>query len=370
MNTLALPDEFTLSQLINATQTPRPPAPHNPTPIHDPVLYWIIQHRYAGYQLRDLIEAHTTLEPEYPVWCFDRMVQSCTSLPDGRQILISGEHEDFYDPDFFIYNDVVVIHPDGQIELFEYPLDQFPPTDFHTTIFDESRHRLIIVGNISHPEYRQTHTTQVAVLDLNTMQISMPTTTGHAPNWLSACQLEWHIAGEVLKISQGQVMNSHISACTKNLSDWFLDVQTWEWSKSDLPAPQHWCFYRSDLNWMHLYEMSRFFSSIQLNLDSHSAQQALLESIGTIPSLTVFEQLFQPPIAHQRIEREDENCFNRTCLQIDNQPIQYIDEMFCIELIMPHEFDPVLAQQLIEDLRSKLSLLENIEIVALDLTDL
>lgn len=39
-----------------------------------------------------------------PVWCFTRYGASCTKLPDGRVVCIGGEHEDWYDPDFCIYN--------------------------------------------------------------------------------------------------------------------------------------------------------------------------------------------------------------------------------------------------------------------------
>ena len=72
----------------------------------------------------------------YPVWCFDRFGQSMTILPDGRRIFIAGEHEDWYDPDFFIYNDVVVISTNGDIEhIFGYPIEVFPPTDFHAAAY-------------------------------------------------------------------------------------------------------------------------------------------------------------------------------------------------------------------------------------------
>jgi hypothetical protein len=31
---------------------------------------------------------------------------------------IGGEHEDYYDPDVHIYNDVVVLGPGGEIEIY------------------------------------------------------------------------------------------------------------------------------------------------------------------------------------------------------------------------------------------------------------
>lgn len=67
-----------------------------------------------------------------PVWCFHRFGKSITEFPDGRIIEIGGEHEDYYDPDFCIYNDVVVHYGGGRFEIFGYPEEVFPPTDSHS----------------------------------------------------------------------------------------------------------------------------------------------------------------------------------------------------------------------------------------------
>ena len=72
-----------------------------------------------------------------PVWCAQRFGQTVTLLPDGRAVQIAGEHEDHYDPDFTIYNDVFVHEPDGTIRIFGYPEAVFPPTDFHTATLVE-----------------------------------------------------------------------------------------------------------------------------------------------------------------------------------------------------------------------------------------
>ncbi len=45
---------------------------------------------------------------------FERFGQSKTITLDGRTIHIGGEHEDHYDPDFFIYNGV---NPGGFIMI-------------------------------------------------------------------------------------------------------------------------------------------------------------------------------------------------------------------------------------------------------------
>ncbi|KAF7982859.1 hypothetical protein HWV62_25078 [Athelia sp. TMB] len=109
-----------------------------------------------------------------PVWCFHvRFGKTATRLPDGRIVYIAGEHEDWYDPDFCIYNDVIVVEPScmpeaevdtgacdrtlsyleepvidfeptraicpvnapDQITIYGYPLDVFLPTDFHTATY-------------------------------------------------------------------------------------------------------------------------------------------------------------------------------------------------------------------------------------------
>ena len=83
-----------------------------------------------------------------PIWNFDRMGATRTPHPDGRMICIAGEHEDYYDPDFCIYNDVVVLGLDGSVEIYGYPKDVFPPTDFHTaTLLGDS---VIVIGRLGY----------------------------------------------------------------------------------------------------------------------------------------------------------------------------------------------------------------------------
>ncbi|MEO0989609.1 MAG: hypothetical protein AAFX00_01520, partial [Pseudomonadota bacterium] len=53
---------------------------------------------------------------EQPVWSFDRFGTSYTRLPDSRWVAIAGEHEDHYDPDFCIYDDVTIFDGKGGIE--------------------------------------------------------------------------------------------------------------------------------------------------------------------------------------------------------------------------------------------------------------
>jgi ankyrin repeat protein len=117
-----------------------------------------------------------------PGWSADRFGQSLTLLPDGRAIQIAGEHEDFYDPDFCIYNDVFVHQPGGSIDIFGYPRSDFPPTDFHTATL--AGDAIYVIGSLGYQGTRQYGKTPVYRLDLMTFRIDRLDTTGDCPGWI------------------------------------------------------------------------------------------------------------------------------------------------------------------------------------------
>ncbi|MEM7060469.1 MAG: ankyrin repeat domain-containing protein [Pseudomonadota bacterium] len=118
------------------------------------------------------------------IWSFDRFGMSTTKLPDGRWVQVAGEHEDYYDEDFQIYNDVFVHDGQGGLSMFAYPRDVFPPTDFHsaTLVGDE----IYLIGNLGYPQDRKVDHTQVLRLNLTTFQIDQVVTTGAIPGWISS----------------------------------------------------------------------------------------------------------------------------------------------------------------------------------------
>lgn len=117
-----------------------------------------------------------------PIWCADRFGQSLTILPDGRAIQIGGEHEDHYDPDFCIYNDVFVHDASGEIRIYGYPEAVFPPTDFHTaTLIDEF---IYVIGCLGYYGTRRYGETPVYRLNVHTLQIEKLAPEGEPPGWL------------------------------------------------------------------------------------------------------------------------------------------------------------------------------------------
>lgn len=117
------------------------------------------------------------------VWCAQRFGQSLTRLPDGRIIQIAGEHEDYYDSDFCIYNDVFVHESDTAIRIYGYPESVFPPTDFHSaTLLGDY---IYIIGSLGYQGARRYGTTPVYRLNIATFQMERLEVSGEPPGWIS-----------------------------------------------------------------------------------------------------------------------------------------------------------------------------------------
>ncbi|MEO9824605.1 MAG: ankyrin repeat domain-containing protein [Paracoccaceae bacterium] len=160
-----------------------------------------------------------------PVWSFDRFGRTGTVLPDGRLVLIAGEHEDSYDSDFHIYNDVTVMHPSGGMDHYIYPRDVFPPTDFHTaTLVDDV---IWIIGALGYQGQRHHDQTQVLRLDLANFSIHQVETTGSNPGWINR-----HTAvleGQHIIVSGGKVEPGYVAQDGTHV----LDLETRAWRRAD-----------------------------------------------------------------------------------------------------------------------------------------
>lgn len=164
------------------------------------------------------------------VWSSDRFGRSCTRLPDGRVIWIAGEHEDSYDPDFYIYNDVIVIHPDLSIDIYGYPRAIFPPTDFHTATLVGDQ--IYIIGCLGYHGTRQPGITPVYRLDCQTYQIEPVATQGDNPGWIYKHQAEYSAEKHAIKITQGEIFLNWEGKqqFKQNRKTYWLDLATGEWS--------------------------------------------------------------------------------------------------------------------------------------------
>lgn len=153
-----------------------------------------------------------------------------TELADGRIIHIGGEHEDFYDPDFNIYNDVVVSLPDEEIEIYGYPKEIFPPTDFHTATLVGDQ--IIIIGGLGYVDAGQSEFTPVYSLNTSNYRVSKIETSGVMPGWIYE-----HCAQvgspHVIIIRDGQVIEEAAGKqrYRQNLEDYSLDLKSGIWRR-------------------------------------------------------------------------------------------------------------------------------------------
>ena len=86
-------------------------------------------------------------------------------------------------PDFCIYSDVTVFDGKGGIEIYGYPEDVFPPTDFHTATLVGPY--IYVIGSLGYRGTRRPGHTPVYRLDTRSMAIRSVKTTGDAPGWIS-----------------------------------------------------------------------------------------------------------------------------------------------------------------------------------------
>src|SRR3569832_710953 len=196
----------------------------NPTRMDNPLWTSLVHDRINAWQVNQQYGFARACGAG-PTWCFDRFGQSTTVLADGRTIYIAGEHEDYYDPDFCIYNDVVVVAPNGDVAIFGYPREVFPPTDFDSaTLFGGG---IVIVGSLGYHDERRAGTTPVYRLDLATKAIEPIATTGDPPGWIHrhAATLE----GTKLIVSGGMFQTA--DTLEDNIDEWALDLATSRWKR-------------------------------------------------------------------------------------------------------------------------------------------
>jgi hypothetical protein len=202
---------------------------------------------YGPWRARDLFNVTSSCEGG-PIWTFDRMGQTHTELSDGRVVCVGGEHEDFYDPDFCIYNDVVVFGPADQIEIYGYPKEVFPPTDFHTATLVGDL--IILVGGLGYPDDRRPGHTPVYALDLSGYRISALETSGDMPGWVSEHEAEFDPAG-VITIRGGEVIEEAEGGqrFRRNVEEYALDIRSGDWRRLTNRNWRQFAICREDRGW-------------------------------------------------------------------------------------------------------------------------
>lgn len=177
----------------------------------------------ARVQFQEVAEQHG------PGWSFNRFGCSFSELPDGRFVQIGGEHEDYYDRDFCIYNEVIVHGLPGEFQILGYPKDVFPPTDFHSATYIDGY--IYILGGLGYQGTRQFGTTPCYRLNCTTWKMEGVQTTGENLGWIY--KHKCHIREETLVVSGGKIcsLKDGKEEHDDNAAAFALDVATMSWTR-------------------------------------------------------------------------------------------------------------------------------------------
>lgn len=361
-------------------------AKKNPTNTTNPFYQWVIKHNLNAWRIRKTIIDNYKYEDSFetpPLWSQARMEQSRTVLADGRIVLIGGEYEDFYDPDFCIYNDVIVINVDGTSEIYSYPKSLFAPTDFHTAtlVSTEEDEHIIIIGSLGYPEDRQYAHTSVYRLNVRNFKIEQ-VATRNSMGWISSHQAT--LRDNQIVIKGGEILIDDIAPLLDNLDTWTLNLNTLIW-KNITQFDRKWQrFYvrRQDDNGLSLWEYKQLDGFLQkkdhLQTDITDKSQSKIGYISDeiqkysadiedytnqSPNIEVYRQLLVPPIAHEIVsifdDSEELNSYDSVLL-IDDIKVGYKTRNdSCIQVIIEGKLSDDKLELLQQNLRHKLSKIEN-----------
>ena len=354
------PDPSITPELFLSWCSPRFGA-SNPEMMTNPVWDWLVRSELSAYQANQRFNGPSPFDAG-PGWCFQRYGKSETLLPDGRVVFVAGEHEDHYDPDFFIYNDVVVRHPNGQIEIFGYPKDVFPPTDFHSaTLADD---QIVIIGNLGYLETRKPGgITPVFILDLASFAITSMQTSGPSPGWVYEHTASLSEDKRTILVSHGKLDRGEGGSLVENIDDWLLHLTDWRWERLTERRWLRWEVLRADGKRNHIWEIQQAAWSRSVGWHKELAKQLeqLEADLGIRPTLDLLETLFRPPIAHDLIAPvEDEYSVFR--IRIAGVVVRYVFDMYSIQITVEGDLDQPSVAAVTSDFIEKLSALENANI--------
>lgn len=163
-----------------------------------------------------------------PKWCNHRFGSTDHVLADGTLLQIGGEHEDFSDPDFNIYNDVITISPRGAVQVYLYPEQVFPPTDFHTST--KVGNDIIIIGGLGYRKDIIEGQTNIYALNLEDFSIRHIPSSGNNPGWIHEHTTHLDEENDCLYILGGQQWTNGKSAANDQI--FRLDLTTKVWSRA------------------------------------------------------------------------------------------------------------------------------------------
>ncbi|QEH35877.1 hypothetical protein OJF2_44340 [Aquisphaera giovannonii] len=293
------------------------------------------------------VRCHFGLTGDYsggPIWCFDRMGMSRTRLADGRVVCVAGEHEDYYDPDFCIYNDVVVLGPGGSVEIYGYPEDLFPPTDFHTATLLGGR--LILIGRVGYNGERRPGTTPVFALDLDGYRIEPMPSIGEVPGWIFRHEAELDLDRGAIVVRGGEVEVQGLNDASgrvirRNFDDFAYHVATGTWERLTARGWRHFSIQARERKTFMFTQRSGPVHDLMMSLQ---AQGGPAEDVFSCVELAA---ILPGSIAH---EVETLEPFHGARIMVEGVPISIGREVDGIEVIVEGDLGPGRAETLAREI--------------------
>ncbi len=327
---------------------------------------WCVYSTESAYGANNHFDGPSSMDSG-PCWCFQRMGQTTTVLPDGRVVYIAGEHEDYYDPDFYIYNDVVVKNPDGTLDIFGYPENVFLPTDFHSATLVGPN--IILIGNLGYPDDRVSDQTQIFTLDTQSWEISAVQSHAENPGWIHKHKVS--LSGDQTRIViTGGIIEGR--PLLENIDDWELKLEDWSWRKLTDRNWTRWLLQRTDGQPNQLWKMRTALWDQQTLgwLKKHIQETAsgfpqdliaeIVPSDNALSDPGLLKSLYHPPVSTKpAVEDEDE--YGSYRLQIEGVTVRYKETMQHIIVTIEGHLPDTCVEKITSDLKSKLTALEKHE---------
>lgn len=329
----------------------------NPTKIESKVWEWLVHSKLSGYEATQKLNGPSALDVG-ATWSFDRFGQSVTKLPDGRIIYIAGEHEDSYDPDFYIYNDVVVVHPDDSVEFYCYPKEDFPPTDFHSATLVGNK--IVIIGNLGYSEERVKDYSQLYILDLESFKIEKVNSSGNSPGWIHGHRAILSSDKTCITVTKGKIDLGRKFSLRENIDDWQFNLQDGRWERLTERNWARWEIKRRDKKFNHLWEIRQALWSLEVkwNDNYQNDLEKLEKELGYRPDVTLVRDIYSFEFPYEKLPQEEDE-YNIFRIKIEGVTVKFVEDRYSVFATVEGKLPNEIVEKLKDSPLSKISTLEN-----------